>query len=373
MPIRSRPGRAAYGPSWPNALIRTTTSVGLRSAGPMCHCSSVPGRKFSTTTSAVAASRRNRSWPSSRRRSSVTLLRPRPSIGPLMTRCVSERRQASLRYASGLVAALLGADGVHAALLARLGGVEGGRRVAHELVDHEVVPPRLALALDVEHAVDRVLDRLRSHGRHLGDLVRHVARGRAEFGCRHDLVHEAESLGVRGLDRLGAEQELLGFAWPELPRLDEELDARARHAQDGVRELGVVGGDDEVAHAREHETCSRARALNGGDRRFAEVADLHAAVEVHDLLVPELAFRRVAHLRPRVALREELLEVVTGREVLALAGEDDDPDVVALAGAVEGGVELVQELRVLGVRDLGPVQRDRAHRPVDVVAAALET
>ena len=45
----------------------------------MFHCSSVPGRKFSTSTSAVAASRRRRSWPSALRRSSVTLLRPRPS------------------------------------------------------------------------------------------------------------------------------------------------------------------------------------------------------------------------------------------------------------------------------------------------------
>src|SRR6266702_349574 len=63
-----------------------------------------------------------------------------------------------------------------------------------------------------------------------------------------------------------------------------------------------------VAHAREHEAGGRARALHGGDRRFAEVADLHAAVEVHDLLVPELPFGRVAQLRPVVAVGEELLE-----------------------------------------------------------------
>ena len=60
----------------------------------------------------------------------------------------------------------------------------------------------------------------------------------------------------------------------------------------------------------------------------------------------ELALGRVAHRRPLVVLAvEELLEVVTGGEVLALAGEHDDPDVVVGVGVVEGGVELVDELR----------------------------
>jgi hypothetical protein len=59
--------------------------------------------------------------------------------------------------------------------------------------------------------------------------------------------------------------------------------------------------------------------------------------------------------------------------VLALAAEDHDPDVVVLVGQVEGGVELVEELRVLSVCHLGPVQGDRAHRPVDLVANRLES
>ena len=62
-----------------------------QTSGPMFHCSSVPGRKFSTTTSAVAASRRNTSWPSGVRRSSVTLLRPRPFDRPEQRIPVDER------------------------------------------------------------------------------------------------------------------------------------------------------------------------------------------------------------------------------------------------------------------------------------------
>ena len=68
MPRRSRPVRPEYGPSWPNTVIRAHTSRGSQSSGPMCQRSTVPGRKFSHTTSAVAASRRNRSWPSGVRR-----------------------------------------------------------------------------------------------------------------------------------------------------------------------------------------------------------------------------------------------------------------------------------------------------------------
>ena len=119
---------------------------------------------------------------------------------------------------------------------------------------------------------------------------------------------------------------------PELPRLDEQLDADARHAEHRIGEPGVVGGDDQVAHAREHQPGGRARALHRGDRDLAEVADPHELVEVHRLLVHELALGRVAHRRPVLLAREELLEVVAGREVLALGREDDDADVVVGVG-----------------------------------------
>ncbi len=62
------PGRDAYGPSWPKPEIRTSTSPGFAScstSGPSPHRSSVPGRKFSTSTSASAASRRSTSAPRS--------------------------------------------------------------------------------------------------------------------------------------------------------------------------------------------------------------------------------------------------------------------------------------------------------------------
>ena len=49
------------------------------------------------------------------------------------------------------------------------------------------------------------------------------------------------------------EEELLGLADAQLPRLDQQLDAGSGHAQHGVGEPGVIGGHDEVAHAGQHE------------------------------------------------------------------------------------------------------------------------
>ena len=161
----------------------------------------------------------------------------------------------------------------------------------------------------------------------------------------HDLVHQAEALGLGGVEGLGAEQELLGLARPELPRLDQQLDAGARHAQHRVGEPGVVGGHDQVAHAGQHQTGGRAGALHGGDGRLGEVVDAHAAVEVHDLLVVELALGGGPHRGPRLGGLEQLLEVVAGAEVLALGGQHHDPHVVVGLGQVEGAVDLVDELR----------------------------
>ena len=73
--------------------------------------------------------------------------------------------------------------------------------------------------------------------------------------------------------RVAGEQELLGLADAELPRLDQQLDARAGHAQHGVLEDGVVGGHDQVAHAGEHQAGGDAAALHRGDRGLAEVVD----------------------------------------------------------------------------------------------------
>ena len=117
-----------------------------------------------------------------------------------------------------------------------------------------------------------------------------------------------------------------------------------------------------MSPAAEHAPCTAAIVTFGKSRIRTQL------VPVHDLLVVELALGRGAHRGPVLLAREDLLEVVAGREVLALAREHDHPHLVVGVGAVERGIELVDQLGVLRVRRLGPVQRDRAHRPVDLVA-----
>ena len=118
-----------------------------------------------------------------------------------------------------------------------------------------------------------------------------------------------------------------------------------------MRSTGLENRASSAATIRSHMHASirpggRARALHRGDRDLAEVADPHELVEVHDLLVRELALGRGPQRGPVLLAREQLLEVVAGREVLALGREDDDPDVVVGVGAVERGVELVDQLRL---------------------------
>ena len=191
-----------------------------------------------------------------------------------------------------------------------------------------------------------------------------------ELGSGHDLVHEAEPQRLGGVELLGGEEEFLGLADAELPGLDQELHAGAGHAQDGVGERCVVGGHDQVAHARQHEARRHALALDRRDGGLAEVVDPAAPVDIHDLLVAELALGRLAHGHPVVGslVADDRLEVMAGAEVLARAGQDHDADVVVGVGAVEAGVEGVDERAVLRVGDLGSVHRERRHRPVGLVA-----
>src|SRR5215218_4306987 len=74
-PIDPNPAWSLYGPVCPYPETRTMTRPGLiplRSSYPRPHLSSVPGLKFSTTTSAPEMRRRARSCPSSSRRLRVT-------------------------------------------------------------------------------------------------------------------------------------------------------------------------------------------------------------------------------------------------------------------------------------------------------------
>ena len=96
--------------------------------------------------------------------------------------------------------------------------------------------------------------------------------------------------------------------------------------------------------------------------------DAPALFDVHQLLVVELSFGSGPQLpqRSRVGA-DELFQVVTGAEVLAVGGEDDDPHGVVALGDVEGLVERIYESHVLSVCGIRPVQGDRGDGAVHPV------
>src|SRR5262249_44424810 len=131
-----------------------------------------PGCSILTTSAPISPSRPAQNGAAMRVPRSRTRT---PSSGAVMPRCASHLRPPKGRNASWLVPPLLGAHRLHTALLGGLGGVQRGGGVADVLVDHEVVPPRLALALEVEHPVDRVLHGLGGGRRDQRHLVGHLA------------------------------------------------------------------------------------------------------------------------------------------------------------------------------------------------------
>ena len=71
--------------------------------------------------------------------------------------------------------------------------------------------------------------------------------------------------------------------------------------------------------------------------------------------------------RDLVGHRPAASEVVAGGEVLSVGAQDDHRDVVVLGGARPGRVEFVEQLGVLGVGGLRPVECDGRDAIGDVV------
>ena len=90
-----------------------------------------------------------------------------------------------------------------------------------------------------------------------------------------------------------------------------------------------------ISPAAEHVPCTAAIVTLRKSRIFTSLSKYMTCSW------RELALGRGAHRGPVLLAGEELLQVVAGREVLALGREHDDADVVVGVGRVERGVELV--------------------------------
>src|SRR5690606_38198049 len=80
-------------------------------------------------------------------------------------------------------------------------------------------------------------------------------------------------------------EELLCHARTHNPGMCEILHPRYAHPHDRVREISVVGGDDQITAPGEHEAAGDACSLNCGNRWLGYLAPPSAHAEI-DLGLP---------------------------------------------------------------------------------------
>lgn len=146
-------------------------------------------------------------------------------------------------------------------------------------------------SLGIEGLVDRQLRELQREARLVRDTTSHRKREVAQFVARHHVVDHAKAVGFFGVDRVAREQQLLGLANTQLPRMAEPLDTVDTVADGQVLEARVIGRDDEVTHPHQHQTTGDDLALHDGNGGLRDVVPAPAHVEVHLLLVGHESLR----------------------------------------------------------------------------------
>jgi hypothetical protein len=173
----------------------------------------------------------------------------------------------------------------------------------------------------------------------------------------HHPGHDAEPLGLAGVDHPAGEQQLEGAGGPDEARqqpADADVAARQADAHEGHVEAGLGRGEAHVAGEGEGEAPTRGRAVHGGDDRLAQAPQLRH--ERRDVLLG-----RHAGLHGAEALcpggGAGALQVEAGAEAAAGAGEDHDPARPVGGDRVECGVQVGDQLVAHGVEPLGAVER----------------
>ena len=127
----------------------------------------------------------------------------------------------------------------------------------------------------------------------------------------------------------------------------------------GVPNVGLLGGDDQIARERDPERAGEHVPARGADRRLAELAD--QLEQLDEALGAEV----LVHERH---LGREAAEVgARGERLLVRGGQHHAAHLLVVAGPLEGGDQAAEQLRRERVARVGVVQRDRR----DAVSATL--
>ena len=204
-----------------------------------------------------------------------------------------------------------------------------------------------------------------------GDPRREPACVVDELGSGNDTAHESEALGLVSIDLPARDDEIEGA-----PRTDDLREQKADPGigagEAGADERGAeprrVGGDPDVARAREREPTTERRPIHRRDHDLGRLADVNHQVG-EELLTSHADGR--PRVVPRRGRRPPVAEIQPGTEASTRAGEDRDTARFVGRDLVEGVMQLGNELEGDRVEVFGTVQRQQRHPLVDALADDL--
>ncbi len=228
---------------------------------------------------------------------------------------------------------------------------------------------RRPLTLQIQGVVDRAFGQPDAETRARRDPLGQRQCFGFQIRPGHDTVDHAEGLGIEGIDGFAGEQHLLGATVTQFPGVYEVLGDRTTECADRVVEHGVVGGDDQVARPDQLQAAADDPTVHGRDGGPGDVPPAQAQSQEEFGLggVPALGSGRgeaagegargdTGHVVGGVDP-----QVVTGREVGPVRGQDDDADGFVPDGPPVGVVEFVQHRAVLRVALVRAGQHDARH------------
>ena len=194
--------------------------------------------------------------------------------------------------------------------------------------------------------------------REAGDLVRQLDRRRQRTTGLGETIRKADPQRLVTLYAAPGQDQVEGVAVADQPRQPNRAAVDQWHAPSPAvhPERGVACGDTQVAHDRQLQTAGDAVALDGGDHRLAE----HHPRRSHRAVVGHVG------LDPVAALGGDRLEVGAGAERAGGTGEHGDRQRLVFLEQPERRRQPGCRRPVDGVAGVRPVDRDHAHRPVEL-------
>ena len=173
-----------------------------------------------------------------------------------------------------------------------------------------------------------------------------------QFVQRHDATDQARTLGFVHIHHAAGEGQIHGFGFANgagqtLCATSARNDANFDF---GLTKLGVVCGDDEVAHHGQLAATAQCKSTDRGNDRFADASN-GFPIAGDEILVVNLSKAELGHGG----------NVGTGGKGFFVAGDDDATDLVVGVECFQGLPQLHHQFTMQRIQLLGAVQRDDAH------------